>query len=318
MPELDPAWRERNVGRLLFAATAVFLREKLKAAADGGLELVEAQCRLLQNLDRDGTRLTRLAARAIMPKQTMSEAVDVAEQTGLVQRRPDPQDRRAKVVTLTPTGRSALAQLSAAVAEAERRMAQVVGATMLASIKTRLGEYVAASDLSMISAADRTLDVGPEGWPAIDVGRMMVLTRRLFVADVLEVVREGGADFTEVQLALFRSLDLDGTRLTDLAARAGMTKQAMAEIVDKADAAGLVDRLPDPADGRAKIVCLTARGLRMLDLMGAGVARAEARLAAVTDPGFVEHLRASLEAYTATAQAAPPLVLPGELLLVEA
>ena len=305
MPELDPAWRDRNVGRLLFAATALFLREKLKAAADGGLELAEAQCRLLQNLDRDGTRLTRLAARAIMPKQSMSEAVDAAELSNLVERQTDPQDRRAKIVTLTATGRFALRRLSEAVAEAERRMAQVIGATMLASIKTRLGEYVAASDLSMISAADQTLRVGTEGWSGIDAGRMMVLTRRLFVSDVLQVVREGGADFTEVRLALFRALDLGGTRLTDLAARAGMTKPAMAEIVDKAGAAGLITRLSDPADGRAKIVSLTAQGRRVLDLMGAGVGRAEARLAAVTDPVFVEDLRASLKAYTCSAQDAP-------------
>lgn len=318
MPDLDPAWRDRNVGRLLFAATALFLQVKLNAAAEGGLELAEAQCRLLQNLDRDGTRLTRLAARAIMPKQSMSEAVHAAEQSGLVERRPDLQDRRAKIVTPTGTGRLALARLSAAVAEAERRMAQAVGATMLASIKTRLGEYVAASDLSTISAADQTLDVGADGWPGIDVGRLMVLTRRLFVADVLQVVREGGFEFTEVQLTLFRSLDLSGTRLTDLAARAGMTKQAMAEIVDKAEASCLVDRLPDPGDGRAKVVTLTLQGRRMLDLIGTGVARAEARLAEFTDPVFVEDLRASLKVYAGAAQDGPAVVHPGVPLMIEA
>ena len=314
---LDPAWRDRNIGRLLFAATALFLREKLRAAADGGLELAEAQSRLLQNLDRGGTRLTRLAARAIMPKQSMGEAVDSAELLGLVKRRPDPHDGRAKIVTLTPAGFVALDRLGAAVAEVERGMARVIGATMLHGMKVRLGEYVAASDITTISAADQTLHVGPDGWRGIDVGRLMVLTRRLFVADVLKTVRENGGDFTEVQLALFRALDLDGTRLTDLAARAGMTKQAMAEIIDKAAAAGLVDRRPDPADRRAKIVSLTAQGRRMLDLMGEGVARAEARLAAVTDRCFVDDLRAALKAYTADAGSSPPSVR-GTALLVEA
>lgn len=316
-PELDPAWRDHNIGRLLFTATALFLREKLKAVA-GGPEIAEAQIRLLQNLDRDGTRLTRLAARAIMPKQSMCEAVDCAERSGLVERRPDPQDGRAKIVTLTPAGLVAIDRLCAAVAEVERAMARVIGASMLQSMKVRLGGYVAASDLSTISAADQTLDVGPDGWRGVDAGRMMVLTRRLFVADVLGVVREGGADFTEVQLALFRGLDLDGTRLTDLAARAGMTKPAMAEIVDKAVASGLVARHPDPADRRAKIVSLTVQGRRMLDLMGAGVARAEARLAAVTDPAFVEDLRAALKAYTGAARTTRATVDPGVCVLVEA
>ena len=309
MPELDPAWRHHNIGRLLFTATAFFLREKLKAAA-GGPDLSEAEIRLLQNLDRDGTRLTRLAARAIMPKQSMWEAVDSAERSNLVERRPDPQDGRAKIVTLTPAGFAAIDRLCAAVAEVERSMAHAIGAMMLQSIKERLGEYVAASDLSTISAADQTLDVGPQGWRGIDVGRTMVLTRRLFVADVLGVGRAGGGDFTEGQLGVFRARDRDGTRLTDLAARAGMTKQAMAEIVDKAVASGLVGRHPDPADRRAKIVRLTVQGRRMLDLMGAGVARAEARLAAVTDPAFVEDLRAALKTYTGAAQTTPAVVTP--------
>ena len=318
MPELDTAWRDRNIGRLLFSATALFLRCKLKAAEDGGLTLAEAQIRLLQNLDRVGTRLTRLAARAIVPKQSMGEAVVSTERLGLVERRPDAQDGRAKIVSLTPAGFVAIERLAVAVAQVEHAMARRIGAAMLHAMKVRLGEYVAASDLSKISAADQTLDVGLEGWAGIDVGRMMVLTRRLFVADVLEAVREGGGDFTDVQLALFRALDLSGTRLTDLAARAGMTKQAMAEIVDKAAAAGLVDRHPDPADGRAKMVRLTAHGHRMLDLIGAGVAKAEARLAAVTDPVFVEDLRASLRAYTGAAQDTPPLLSSTEAVMVEA
>ena len=316
MPDL--AWRHRNVGRLLFAATALFLREKLEAAAEGGLELAEAQSRLLQNLDHDGTRLTRLAARAVMPKQSMGEAVDRAERMGLVERRPDPQDGRAKIVALTPAGLVAIGRLGSAVTQAEQAMARVVGAAMLQAIKARLGEYVAASDLSTISAADRTLDVGPDGWRGIDVGRLMVLTRRLFVADVLAAVREGGGDSNEVQLALFRALDPGGVRLTDLASRAAMTKQAMVEIVDKAEAAGLVDRRPDPNDRRAKIVGLTVKGRRMLDLMGEGVARAEARLAAVTDPAFVEDLRAALTAYGAAGQDRPALAPADLSLLVEA
>lgn len=52
----------------------------------------------------------------------------------------------------------------------------------------------------------------------------------------------------------------NGTRLTDLAAQARMTRPAMAELVDDLERLGIVERRPDPSDGRAKLVCLTDAG----------------------------------------------------------
>ena len=62
-------------------------------------------------------------------------------------------------------------------------------------------------------------------------------------------------------ISLTRNLDLKGTRVSELARRAGMTKQAMGQIVDDLEQLGYVERIPDPADGRAKIVRFTAVGL---------------------------------------------------------
>src|SRR5262245_51077750 len=55
-------------------------------------------------------------------------------------------------------------------------------------------------------------------------------------------------------------IDADGPRLTDLADRAQMTKQSMAELINRMEGIGLVERRPDPADGRAKLVFLTPFG----------------------------------------------------------
>jgi DNA-binding MarR family transcriptional regulator len=59
---------------------------------------------------------------------------------------------------------------------------------------------------------------------------------------------------------LFRVIDAEGTRPTVLARRAGVTPQAMAEIVRYLEDHGYAARLPDPGDGRARIVRLTPRG----------------------------------------------------------
>jgi DNA-binding MarR family transcriptional regulator len=59
---------------------------------------------------------------------------------------------------------------------------------------------------------------------------------------------------------VFAHIDLDGTRLTDLANRANMTPQAMGELVDDLERLGYVRRVPDPGDRRAKLIVPTEVG----------------------------------------------------------
>jgi DNA-binding MarR family transcriptional regulator len=75
--------------------------------ADGYHGVQPAYHALFENIDPDGTRLTELAERADMTHQSMSELVASLERNGWVERRPDPSDRRARLVCLTPEGRRA-------------------------------------------------------------------------------------------------------------------------------------------------------------------------------------------------------------------
>ncbi len=59
---------------------------------------------------------------------------------------------------------------------------------------------------------------------------------------------------------VFGNIDPKGTRLTDLAERAFMTKQSVGEVVSDLEKLGYAERVPDPSDGRAKIIRLTERG----------------------------------------------------------
>src|SRR5512141_2412477 len=72
----------------------------------------------------------------------------------------------------------------------------------------------------------------------------------------------GYDDIRAVHLQVFGAIDWHGTRLRDLAARANMTPPAMAELVDELQAAGYLERRPDPRDGRAKLVRPTRKGRR--------------------------------------------------------
>ena len=59
---------------------------------------------------------------------------------------------------------------------------------------------------------------------------------------------------------VFGNIDPDGSRLTDLADRANMTKQSVGEVTTELERRGYLERVPDPGDGRAKIIRLTERG----------------------------------------------------------
>jgi DNA-binding MarR family transcriptional regulator len=70
----------------------------------------------------------------------------------------------------------------------------------------------------------------------------------------------GYDDITAAHQAVFENIDRRGTRLTTLAARSGMAHQSMSELVNALERAGYLERQPDPADGRARIIRLTEKG----------------------------------------------------------
>jgi len=75
----------------------------------------------------EGSRLTELARGANMTPQAMGELVDELEQLGYVERRPDPTDRRAKLIVLTETGRACIAAGIVTIDGLEHEIADKIG-----------------------------------------------------------------------------------------------------------------------------------------------------------------------------------------------
>lgn len=73
----------------------------------------------------------------------------------------------------------------------------------------------------------------------------------------------GYGDVRPSHASVFQYLEPDGSSLTDLARRAGLTRQAIWYLVNELERAGYVTRVGDPADRRRKLVTLTARGVAM-------------------------------------------------------
>jgi DNA-binding MarR family transcriptional regulator len=115
------------IGQLLVRLLRHFRTDLLRAAAASGYSDVrEPHLQIFGNI-YDGARLTELAARAQLSLAATSELVNDLQQLGFVERRPDPRDRRAKLIVPTPSGQRALAAAGDRVAEIEEHWASLIG-----------------------------------------------------------------------------------------------------------------------------------------------------------------------------------------------
>jgi DNA-binding MarR family transcriptional regulator len=88
----------------------------------------------------------------------------------------------------------------------------------------------------------------------------------------------------------------DGLRMSELAGRAGLSKQTMTTMVRELEAANLVRRIPDPQDGRAALVLLTADAKRFRPVAERAVAALETAVLALGPRQSAVRLRAWLGA----------------------
>ena len=148
-----------------------------------------------------------------------------------------------------------------------------------------------------------------DAWRQTHLGRLLGHAMRRFDARVLQLMSRD----VEVPLALSnlaardkvgaahihitRHLSLAGDRLTELADKAGMTKQAMADLVSQCEAWGLITRRPDPHDARARRVEFTEAGLAWVQAFKAAVSQAEAEFREAVGEDVATVVALGLEAY---------------------
>ena len=160
-----------------------------------------------------------------------------------------------------------------------------------------------------LSAATDTVKAMDDRWRQTHLGRLLGHAMRRFDERVLHLMAHNeGVPLALANLAardqisaahvhITRHLALEGSRLTDLAQAAGMSKQAMGDLVDQCAAWGLVQRQTDVLDARAKRVVFTADGLAWLQAFKDAVAQAEAEFRQAVGPDVATVVALGLEAY---------------------
>ena len=146
-------------------------------------------------------------------------------------------------------------------------------------------------------------------WRQTHLGRLLGHAMRRFDARVLALMARNievpltlshlaaRGQVSAAHIHITRHLALEGSRLTDLAAAAGMSKQAMGDLVDQCEAWGLVTRAPDARDARARRVAFTPAGLAWLQAFRDAVAQAEAEFRADVGPPVATVAMIGLEVY---------------------
>jgi DNA-binding MarR family transcriptional regulator len=146
-------------------------------------------------------------------------------------------------------------------------------------------------------------------WRQIHLGRLLGHAMRRFDARVLHLMAHNvdvplalsnlaaRAQVSAAHIHITRHLSLEGSRLIDLAANAGMTKQAMGDLVTQCEAWGLVQRTPDPQDARARRIVFTETGLAWLRAFEQAVAQTEAEFKQEVGADVATVVSLGLEAY---------------------
>jgi DNA-binding MarR family transcriptional regulator len=129
--------------------------------------------------------------------------------------------------------------------------------------------------------------------------RIIRLARLIYEAAQARVYAGlAGEGFPEIRPAhsvIFRNIAPEGSRASDLAQRAGITKQSVSYLIETLEADGFAETIPDPTDGRARLVRLTRRGNAALATLNRLSDAVEAECIEGLPESRIRALRADLE-----------------------
>lgn len=131
---------------LLDQASSVLSEQVIGSVVAAGHPIRAAHATVLTHVDPKGIRLSKLAGRAKMSPQAMSELVDDLTKLGYLQRVPDTTDRRAKLIVLTEVGASAAKATFDAIAGIEQALEALLEQENLAELRAMLRLILGASD----------------------------------------------------------------------------------------------------------------------------------------------------------------------------
>jgi len=156
VPRQEPPSASVNTVALLGQAYSLLGFKIVEGVVGAGFPQKPSHSAVFAQIKVDGSRLTELARGANMTPQAMGELVDELEDLEYVERRPDPTDRRAKLIMLTPKGRACIAAGLATIEGIEERISQVLSQAGHRRLQEMLQKLIETGDVPEKSAVAMT------------------------------------------------------------------------------------------------------------------------------------------------------------------
>lgn len=142
----EPPEQAANTIAMLGRAYSLLGFQIVDGVVGAGYPQKPSHSAVFAQISPQGSRLSALARGANMSPQAMGELVDELEELGYVERQPDPTDRRAKLIMLTPRGQECIAAGIATIKGIEGRIDRILGADGHAELRRLLTELLTAPE----------------------------------------------------------------------------------------------------------------------------------------------------------------------------
>ncbi len=130
----------------------------------------------------------------------------------------------------------------------------------------------------------------------MNLGLLLFIPYRSMESSVLAHLKKHGHDLPLSQARVFQRIAPNGSRPSELAQAAQVSKQTLGSVVDQLERAGYVARIPDPSDARARLVVVTELGRELVALSLPVVREIENAWQAHLGPARTRELRRTLQA----------------------
>lgn len=217
----------------------------------------------------EGRPLTAIAAQLGISKQAGSQLANLAEEAGYLRRKPDPEDRRSKLVMLSRRGRALVEDAVEIILETDSEYAALVGPKRYRRFTASLGALYQGfgvpshSDPALTKAASRSAGVLP----------MLCVRIEEHLMEATSARGHTGLKMSHGQVLPF--IGPDGARIHELARIQRASRQSISATSQDLEALGYLRREPDPRDRRGVVLQLTERGTRLIRDSVAGLAGLE-------------------------------------------
>jgi len=133
--------------------------------------------------------------------------------------------------------------------------------------RRRSGSAALTEGVNLVGSGGDGAGSGMDDEQRVDLGVSLFIPYRYMKDRIFRAIQDAGFDdWTLAQVRVFQRIAPDGSRLTDLADQAQVSKQSAGVLVDQLERLGYVRRVPDPTDGRARLIVIEERGRRAAEV----------------------------------------------------